>query len=63
MAYKNKEMKSEGYGPKVKDFSKPSSCYAESFDQEPTKYIERQNKQQERAAKQIKKQSYQGRYS
>jgi len=52
----------EGMSPKVESYQKGASCYAESFDQAPTRYIERNNKEQSKAASKLKSQSYKGRY-
>ena len=54
--------KYEGMSPKVESYQKSSSCYAESFDQAPTRYVERNDRSQMQEAKKLKSQSYKGRY-
>lgn len=54
--------KYDGMSPKVESYQKGSSCYAQSFDQAPTRYIERNDREQSKAASKLKSQSYKGRY-
>ena len=54
--------KYEGMSPKVESYQKGFGCYAESFDQAPTRYVERNDREQMKAAKNLKSQSYKGRY-
>ena len=49
--------------PKVENYEKPMSDFAESGFSKTLQYIERQDMHQKKAAKDIKKQHYQGRYS
>lgn len=49
--------------PKVENYEKPMSDFAESGFSKTLEYVERQDKQQKMAAHDIKKQHYQGRYS
>ena len=49
--------------PEVKDFQKPESCYAEKYNQAPLDYVERQNRQEMKAGKDLKREAYRGRYS
>lgn len=49
--------------PKVENYEKPMSDFAESGFSKTLEYIERQDAHQKRAAGDIKKQHYQGRYS
>jgi hypothetical protein len=49
--------------PHVSDYQKPMSAFAESQYGTTTDYIARQDRHQEGMAKDIKKQSYKGRYS
>jgi len=51
-----------GMKPVVKDFQKSKECYAETYDQAPLKYIERNDKTQAKAAKKLKSQKHVGRY-
>ena len=47
----------------VKDWQKPKSCYSQSYDQKPTKYMERQNRVQIKAASKLRGEEYHmGRY-
>lgn len=49
--------------PHVNDFQKPMDCFPEEGFSKTTQYIERQDKQQHKMSKDIKKQQYNGRYS
>jgi hypothetical protein len=49
--------------PHVSDYQKPKACFAEEGFSKTLEYIERQDKHQEMAAHDIKKQHYMGRYS
>lgn len=49
--------------PKVDDYQKPMGDFAESGFSKTLQYIERQDKHQKRAAGDIRKQHYEGRYS
>ncbi len=49
--------------PKVDDYQKPKAAFAEEGFNKTLEYIERHDSQEMRAAKDIKKQHYQGRYS
>lgn len=49
--------------PHVEDYQKPSDDFAERGFSKTTEYIERQDRSQDRMAKGLNKQSYQGRYS
>lgn len=49
--------------PEVMNYQKPESCFAEKYDQSPLNYVERQNKQEMKAASKLKGQAYNGRYS
>jgi len=48
--------------PEVKDYQTPASAYAESFDQAPLRYIERNNRMREKEASKVRSQKYMGRY-
>lgn len=49
--------------PHVSDFQRSKESFAESGFSKTTEYVERQDKQQMKAKKDISKQAYQGRYS
>lgn len=49
--------------PSVKDYQKPEKDFAERGFNKTLEYVERQNKHQGGAAKDLEKQSYNGRYS
>ena len=49
--------------PKVEDYSKPESAYSQAGFSKTTEYVERQNALNVKAAKDIEKQAYKGRYS
>jgi len=49
--------------PRVEDYQKPMSNFAESGFSKTLQYVERQDKFQKKEASEIKKQHYQGRYS
>jgi hypothetical protein len=69
MKHKMKEgMGHKGYvqgdmAPKVENYERPMSDFAESGFSKTLEYIERQDKHQKEAAHDIKKQHYMGRYS
>ena len=61
-------MAKEGYiqgdmSPRVEDYQKPMSSFAEGQFGGTTEYIARQDKFIEKEAKELNKQSYKGRYS
>lgn len=49
--------------PDVKDYQLPNSAYAEKYDQAPLRYVERNDRMQEKQASKLRGQSYKGRYS
>lgn len=49
--------------PHVEDYQKPEKDFAERGFNKTTEYVERQDREQSRMAKDLDKQSYQGRYS
>lgn len=49
--------------PHVEDYQKPMKAFSQEGFSQTTAYIERQDKQQDRAASDVRKQSYKGRYS
>lgn len=49
--------------PKIENYEKPMSDFAESGFSKTLQYVERQDKFQKKEASEIKKQHYQGRYS
>lgn len=49
--------------PKVEDYQKPMSAYSQEGFSKTTDYIERQDSHQTRAAHDVEKQAYRGRYS
>lgn len=49
--------------PNVEDYQKPMSNYSQSDFGKTTQYISRQDKLQTKAASDVKKQAYKGRYS
>lgn len=62
-----KGMEKKGYmqgdmNPTVSDYQRPNSSFAESQFGTTTEYVARQDKQINRAASDIRKQSYKGRY-
>lgn len=67
-AIMKESMAKKGYvqgdmSPKVDDYQKPMSAFAEHDFSKTLEYIERQDKFQEKMAHDIKKQDYKGRYS
>lgn len=48
--------------PKVEDYQKPESCYSQYYDQAPLNYVERQDRQQMKAAAKLKGEAHRGRY-
>jgi hypothetical protein len=49
--------------PKVMDYQKPEKAFAEGQFGTTTEYIQRQDRHQEGMAKELRSQSYKGRYS
>jgi len=49
--------------PKVEDYQRPMKSYSQENFSKTTEYVERQDVQQDRAASDIRKQGYKGRYS
>jgi hypothetical protein len=49
--------------PKVNDYQTPTSAFPESGFSKTTEYISRQDAQRNKAASDIRKQAYKGRYS
>ena len=49
--------------PKVEDYQRPMSNYSQEGFSKTTQYVERQNAIQAKAAHDIEKQAYKGRYS
>ena len=49
--------------PHVADYQKPHAAYSQEGFNKTTEYVERQDAHQVRAAKDIEKQAYKGRYS
>jgi hypothetical protein len=66
--YMKEKMSKAGYAqgdmnPHVEDYQKPEKDFAERGFSKTTEYVERQDKRQGAMAKDLNKQSYQGRYS
>jgi len=63
------EMKKEKMGgshkmdAKVDDYQKPIACYSQAQFGKTLEYMQRQDREQVKAAKDIEKQAYKGRYS
>jgi len=49
--------------PKVEDYARPQAAYSQEGFSKTTQYIERQDAHQVKAARDIEKQAYKGRYS
>lgn len=49
--------------PKVADYSRPQAAYSQENFSKTTEYVERNDATQVKAAKDIEKQAYKGRYS
>lgn len=49
--------------PTVEDYQSPMKSYSQENFSKTTEYVERQDEQRNRAASDVKKQQYQGRYS
>lgn len=49
--------------PEVKDYQCPKGAYSQMYDQSPTKYVERNNRMQEKEGAMLRKQEYKGRYN
>lgn len=49
--------------PKVKDYQRPKSDFSQEGFSKTLEYVERQDKHQKKAAHDIRKQGYMGRYS
>jgi len=49
--------------PKVEDYQRPMAAYSQEGFSKTTQYVERNNATQVKAAKDIEKQAYKGRYS
>ena len=58
-----KGVKQGDMSPKVEEYQKPEKDFAERGFNKTLEYVERQNKFQNKMAKGIEKQGYQGRYS
>ena len=47
----------------VEDMQKPAECYSQMYDQAPTRYIERSDRNLGHEAKKLRSEEYYGRYS
>ena len=48
--------------PGIKDYQCPKGAYSQSFDGSPTKYVERNNRSQEKAGAKLRSQEFKDRY-
>jgi hypothetical protein len=56
-------LKQGDMSPKVKDYQKPMKDYSQRDANKTTEYVERQDREQGKDAKQLDKQAWKGRYS